>query len=263
MPVLVGYILLYEYCRQKVTPDQKKTYIYLSQFFRYMTDLDKHYQWLYENSVQQIREGLHHTDSFLNTREDYRRGLTLIIRPPRSVTDRVKIFLDELQMAEPEQYYQPQSDMHITVLSVFNCFEGFSLDRIQVEDYIATVASCIKCSSKFEIDLKGVTTAMDGVMIKGYFEDNSLNQLRDCIRERFRTSGLDNDIDSRYRIDAAHMTVVRFRKPLKNRNTFLEIIERFRNTDFGGFSVENIDFVFNNWYVTEKSVRLLKRFPLP
>jgi len=227
-----------------------------------MMDLDKHYQWLYENSVQQIREGLHRTDPFLNTREDHRRGLTLIIRPPESVTDRVKFFLDELQTADPAQYYQPQSDMHITVLSVFNCFEGFGLGRLQLEDYINTVAPCIKCSEKFKIDLKGVTTAMDGVMVKGYFLDDSLNRMRDCIRESFKKSGLDNDIDARYRIDAAHMTVVRFRKPLKNRNSFLDIVERFRNTDFGGFLVENIDLVFNNWYVTERYVHLLKRFPL-
>jgi hypothetical protein len=48
--------------------------------------------------------------------QDLRRGMTVIARLALDVTQRIRAFLDSMQALDPQQYYYPSTDIHLTVL---------------------------------------------------------------------------------------------------------------------------------------------------
>jgi hypothetical protein len=47
--------------------------------------------------------------------------------------------------------------------------------------------------------------------------------------------------------------VMRFQKKLENLRKLLEVIEKFRNHNFGKFTVDKIELVYNDWYQRERN----------
>jgi 2'-5' RNA ligase len=201
-------------------------------------------------------------DEFIDSNSDDRYGITLIIRPPISVRNRIQIFLDELKKLEPNQYYYENSDIHITVLSIISCYSGFKLDQININDYTRLISECLAKSKKFDINFNGVTATLNGIITQGFISDNTLNDLRDNLRLTFKNSGLEQSIDQRYKLQTAHSTVVRFRNEVKKQSEFMAVIDKYRDFDFGTFNVDHIELVFNDWYQRIENVKSLGVFML-
>lgn len=87
-------------------------------------------------------------------------------------------------------------------------------------------------------------------------------QIQNNLRANFRNSTLEQSIDKRYTIQTSHATVVRFRKPLHNKNSLLKAIEALRNYSFGTFTVNAFELVFNDWYNRQAHRQNLYRFEL-
>ncbi|MNR38408.1 hypothetical protein D3C85_1565090 [compost metagenome] len=85
-------------------------------------------------------------------------------------------------------------------------------------------------------------------MIQGFPTDESLNILRDKLRANFQKSALKQSIDSRYPIATAHSTVMRFQEKLDNPEKMIAVVEKFRDHDFGEFTVDKLELVYNDWY---------------
>ncbi|MFT3740028.1 MAG: mutarotase [Breznakibacter sp.] len=225
-------------------------------------NLRTHYDALYQNAVQKIESNGYSLDDLIDSPDDQRRGITLLIRPKEKVRLRIRQFLNELRLIEPKQYYQPDPDIHVTVLSIISCHPGFELQNICVSDYIDLIGQTIKAASPFKIRFNGVTASPSCIMVQGFPTGNTLNDVRDRLRDCFNQSGLQQSIDSRYSIQTAHMTVVRFREPLVRINEFLKVVERYRNFDFGTLSIDSIELVYNDWYQRNELVKELHRFKL-
>lgn len=223
-------------------------------------DLTQHYNQLYKTSSETILEGNYKLDTQINDTSDSRFGITLLIRPNETITANIKLFLEELRAIEPEQYYYPDSDLHITVMSIISCYEGFTLDKIEIKDYIDIIQQSLVHLDKIKIDFRGVTASPSAVMIQGFPTDESLNNFRNKLRENFKNSVLEQSIDSRYTIAAAHSTVMRFQEKLQNPEKLIEITEKFRDYDFGEFEVKNIELVYNDWYQREGNTVHLATF---
>ena len=71
---------------------------------------------------------------------------------------------------------------------------------------------------------------------------------------------MEENIDKRYSISTAHSTVVCFRKKIKNKEKLMETLEKNRDFNFGNFTVEKYNLVFNDWYQRKQFVQLLKQF---
>lgn len=110
--------------------------------------------------------------------------------------------------------------------------------------------------------MQGITASPSGLMIQGFSEHDRLNDLREKLRAWFRHSDLQQSIDKRYVLQTAHSTVVRFRKPLQQKGAFLELLDRYRESDFGTFRVEEVELVTNDWYLRKEKVKTLGRFRL-
>jgi 2'-5' RNA ligase len=223
-------------------------------------NLGKHYNNLYNESVQKILSDDYQIDHLIDSPEDNRSGITLIIRPDIEVLDNIQSFLIDLKAIDPRQYYYPGSDIHVTVMSVISCYKGFELSQISVPDYIKVFQKSIKKIKPIEIEFRGVTASPSCIMIQGFLRDEMLNEIRNALRINFNNSNLQQSIDERYSIQTAHATVVRFRKQIVNKVDYLSTIEKWRNYNFGVSSIRSLEFVNNDWYQRKERVKELYRF---
>ncbi|MCI9844531.1 2'-5' RNA ligase family protein [Flavobacterium pectinovorum] len=220
-------------------------------------NLSEHYNALFKKSSELILSENYTIDSKISDDSDKRFGLTLLVRPNNEIKANIQSFLKELKKTEPNQYYYPNSDIHITIMSIISCYEGFSLDKFNMSEYVEIIEKSLVDVNEIEIDYQGITLSPSAVMIQGFPSDNSLNVLRDKLRDNFKNSSLTQSIDSRYSIVTAHSTVMRFQKKLENPKKLIEVIEKFRTHNFGKFTAEKIELVFNDWYQRERKTTTL------
>ena len=225
-------------------------------------NLSEHYNQLYKKSAAAILAGNYKLDSQINNPSDSRFGITLLIRPSEKMKANIQLFLDELKAVEPEQYYYPNCDIHITVMSIISCYEGFTQDKISIEDYIKIIQESLINLGKIKIEFRGVTASPSALMIQGFPADESLNNLRNKLRENFKKSTLQQSIDSRYAISTAHSTVMRFQEKLQNPEKLIAVAEKFRDYNFGEFTVDKVELVYNDWYQRENNTVHLTDFNL-
>lgn len=225
-------------------------------------NLNEHYNQLYETSSEIISAGKYAIDQEIKNESDSRFGITLLIRPSDEVKASIQHFINELKKAEPEQYFYPDSDIHITVLSIISCSKDFTLNQISPKEYIEIICRSLVDVDKIKIHYKGVTASPSAIMIQGFPSDETLNNLRNRLRENFKNSNLQQSIDTRYEIFAAHSTIMRFQEKLQNPKKVIEIATQYRDYDFGEFDVKSIELVYNDWYQRKNTTRVLGDFGL-
>jgi len=224
-------------------------------------NLAEHYHKLYTESIAKIAAGNYETDHLIDSDTDQRFGITLVIRPDAATKDKIQQFLTEAKAIEPDQYYYQNTDIHITLMSIISCYNGFDLKDINVQDYIQLIQQVLGKHKSFKIQFKGLTASPSCILIQGFLTD-TLNEIRDDLRATFKNSELQQSIDKRYAIQTAHATVIRFRSELENKNALVQLIEKYRDFDFGTFQVKQIELVYNDWYQREKYVKKLHQFSL-
>ena len=223
-------------------------------------NLSDHYDKMWESSRELFNNGICEVDPLIDDQKDNRRGVTLLARPGRELLDQIILLQNELRQIEPDQYYQPIKDLHLTILSIISCFAGFQLNHIEPKHYQQIVQECLK--EPFIIKYKGVTASSSGILIQGFPENDGLLLLRDQLRKKFKNSDVQHSIDSRYKISTAHITVMRFRKDLTQPKELVRALDKFRNHSFGSMTINQLYLVFNDWYQRREIVKDLATFAL-
>jgi len=206
-----------------------------------------------------LEKGQCEMDLNIGNKDDTRRGVTALAyleSNNKSVVNEIEHFLKQVQQIEPEQYYHPTNELHLTILSIITCIAGFKLTDINTTEYVKVFNQVFNGIDSIEIEFKGITASSSCVVIQGFPVDSSLNILRDRLRKNFKASGLRSSIDSRYKITTAHVSVIRFYTPIKDIDNVKVLFQKYRNYNFGTVKLTKIEFVFNNWYqnlsITEK-----------
>jgi 2'-5' RNA ligase len=223
-------------------------------------DLKQHYTALYNESIEKIVTDMYQIDNQIDSLSDHRFGITLLIRPDSQTKKNIQGFLDELKQIDPDQYYYPSSDIHITVLSIISCYDGFDLATISIPDYVAIIEKSLVGIQDTAINFQGITASPSAIMLQGFTNSESLDDLRNNLRTNFTNSGLQESIDKRYSINTAHATVARFRKEISHKEKLIAILEKYRNFDFGKFKVEKYHLVYNDWCQRKQFVKELHEF---
>ncbi|MET6760265.1 2'-5' RNA ligase family protein [Pseudoalteromonas sp. NCIMB_1079] len=213
-----------------------------------MFDLKNLYSQMWIDSIDKFKNNNCELDPLINVQSDMRRGITVLSYLDNSVVENISNFLDELKIIEPEQYYYPRSELHLTILSVISCITGFKLSSINVEAYSSIFQETIRNIDRFKINFKGITVSPSCILIQGFPDSEQLNHLRDSLRASFKASKLESTIDSRYKLSTAHTTVVRCMAPFKNNNELMAVLSKYRDYDFGTLEINSLELVFNNWY---------------
>ena len=225
-------------------------------------NLKEHYNKLYNDSIQRIQTDSYQIDDLIDSDSDSRFGITLLLRPDHRVKEEIQKFLNKIKRIEPEQYYYQNSDLHVTVMSIISCYNGFDLSQIKIEDYIKIIRRSIDELRSFDIEFRGLTASPSCLMVQGFLKDDTLNQIRSNLRNNFKNSDLEQSLDKRYAIQTAHSTIFRLKKKLDNKEKFLRTIEEYRDHYFGIFKVNTLELVFNDWYQRKEYVKTLHRFEL-
>ncbi len=225
--------------------------------------LQERYTGLWNGAIDEVREGRVTIDPLLASREpDRRRCITLLARPAADLQRSVTEFLNELRALDPEQYYYDPSELHVTVLSLFTATLDHERYLARYAEYLAAVKAALVGRSAWTLAFTGVTLTREAIMIQGFPNSTALNELREVLRKELRTRGLTEGLDSRYILQTAHMTVVRFRTPLRDSAAYAGVVEQYRDRSFGRMEVRELNLVENDWYLSRASVKLLERFQL-
>jgi 2'-5' RNA ligase len=221
------------------------------------------YDELWSGAVGRLRRGKPDLDPVLAAgRPDLRRGLTLMTRPTPEVRQRVAAFLRELRKLEPEQYYYSAWELHVTVLSLFTATVNHAPFFAKRTQYMVAVNAALRNAAPIRIDFHGVTASPGTVMIQGFVDDKALNGLRDALRQSLRAAGLGGGLDQRYRLRTAHMTVARFRHPLRDSERFGAVLEQARQRSFGSGAIRTVTLIENDWYMSQEASQVVKRYRL-
>jgi 2'-5' RNA ligase len=193
---------------------------------------------------------------------DARRGVTLLARPGAAVADALSSFLEQFRVMEPKQYYQPASDLHHTVLSLFTATADYAPYLSHLPAYREAVAEVAGATPPFTIGVRGVTLTRGGVLAQGFPLDHTLAGVRERLRAALGARGLGDALDRRYRLVTAHMTLIRFGAPLRDRRRFVTALAGARATEFRATHVDCLELVFGDWYHTAAREQSIERYRL-
>jgi 2'-5' RNA ligase len=225
--------------------------------------LQARYDLMWSESIGDLQNGNVEIDPVLAASlPDERRGLTVIARPSASVRARVAGFLRELRELEPRQYYYAPSEFHMTVLSLFTATAQHDRFFARIEEYLAAADSALRHVAPIRIEFTGVTVSPGAIMIQGFCDNEDLNEVRDALRRELQGRDLVEGLDVRYRLETAHMTIVRFRAPLRNKPRFTAALEQSRHRDFGAANITAMSLVKNDWYMSRRTLETVKRYRL-
>lgn len=218
---------------------------------------------MWSETVDGIRSGNIDPDPTLSARlPDARRGLTVIARPGPAVRRAVSAFLGELECIEPDQHYYSPSELHLTVLSLFTATVAPEAFFARARDYLEAVDAALNGARLFEVTFEGVTASRSAIMVQGFPGSDALNNLRDSLRAQLRSRGIGDGLDKRYRLETAHLTVARFRAPLREPWRFAGFLEEARQHPFGTSRFSALSLVENDWYMSRRITKTIKRHSL-
>jgi 2'-5' RNA ligase len=225
--------------------------------------LAERYDGIWDAAAPEVRAGRVSLDDWaLRKHEDARRGVTLLARPAPSVAERLAGLVDELRAIEPSQYYHPRADLHFTMLSLFTATADYAPYLAHVDDYRAAVEEAIDGVPPFAIDVLGVTLSAGAVLAQGFPRDDTLERLRARLRAALAARGLGATLDQRYRLHTAHVTLVRFVRPLRAPAAFVEALAAARERALGASRVAPLELVLGDWFSSKEHERALGAFVL-
>jgi len=227
-----------------------------------MLNLLEHYDAMRQAALPKLARGEADLDSLLDAAQDDRRGLTLLARPPAPILDSIAAMLADFRGVEPDQYYYPAADIHLTILSIIACYAGFELSAIDPALYRDALRTILAEVQPFWLTFSGLTASPGGLMVQGYPQGEGLSELRTAIRNFFQQSGLQQSIDQRYRLQTAHVTVVRFRRKLQHTAELLKKIEHYQQHFIGSFELNTVELVYNDWYQRAEHTTLIAQYAL-
>lgn len=224
--------------------------------------LKDYYTKMWGDSLQKFESNLFTYDALIDLPVDTRRGMILVARPPENVKKSIVAMLQDFQNLEPDQYYYPATDFHITIFSVIICFEGFILEATEKERYVDLLNNALKECNSFNIEFTGITASPGCLIIQGFPLDNKLEGIRSKIADKLKQSELQHNPDTRYQIQTAHSTVVRFKNTINQPQQFIDKIKEYRFFNFGSFEVTELELIYNDWYHRSKNTQILGKFNL-
>ena len=210
--------------------------------------LDNHYNSILTANRGKILAG-GASDAFLEKAlTDNRMSLVVLIRIPLDAAEKINSCINELKGIEPNLYYYPAQDFHITVMDVLKGEEGRRIPP-NITEYIRCIEECSKDISPFRIEFDGLTASDNAIMVRGYYDDQ-LMVFRQKLRDMLKQRGL--SLEERYKTISSHVTIARLLSKYQNPEKLLDYIEKPRS--FGNMTVSNMEISFHNWYDTRKEV---------
>ena len=221
------------------------------------------YEQLWSRTTAALESGGLRVDPLLRGKTgDPRCGATLVARPDTGVRDRVETFLREAAAICPGQHFYQPAELHVTVLAVIPGSESWRKEIHRLPVCWTVLDKVLKNCRAFSVKFRGVTVSPKAVLVQGFPQDDALARLRDGLRSALRERGVGENLDRRYKIAAAHLTVMRFANPKADWNRLLDFLQAHRETDFGETRFRSLQLIWSDWCASAKTVRVLREYAL-
>jgi 2'-5' RNA ligase len=228
-----------------------------------LTAAQKIYAQLWSRTTAALETGGLRVDPLLSgTIRDPRRGVTLVARPDAGVRSRVENFLREAAPLCPGQHVYQPAELHMTVLPVIPGSESWRGEIRKLPACRAVLKEVLKGRRAFSVKFRGVTASPEAVLVQGFPQDDILARLRDDLRGAFRRHGIGENLDRRYKITAAHLTVMRFTNPKSDWKRLFDFLRAHRETDFGETRFQSLQLIWSDWCASADTVRVLREYAL-
>lgn len=190
-------------------------------------------------------------DPFLNAprENDKRRGITLLVPLDVKTAGACTVLENDIRAIEPDLYFYPVSDLHVTVLDLVSVRDGFRRDDDGIGKFIRLMEKAVAEVHPFSISFKGIITSRAGILVKGYYS-RELQDLRARIRELAIAENI--ALEERYKSYSAHVTVARFKSLVRNWPALWAFIEKESLREVGAMTVNAMHLVIHDWYNREK-----------
>jgi 2'-5' RNA ligase len=228
-----------------------------------LTEAQRIYDQLWSKTSAALDSGGLQADPLLQGKAgDPRRGATLVARPNAVVRRRVETFLREVVAICPGQHFYQPTELHMTVLSVIPSSESWREEIHQLPVVRTVLDKVLKKHRAFSLKFRGVTVSPEAVLVQGFPQDDNLARLRDELRSALRERGVGENLDRRYKITAAHLTVMRFSNPKADWKRLIDFLETHRETDFGETRFQSLQLIWNDWCASAGVTRMLRKYAL-
>jgi len=225
-------------------------------------EVEDRYARLWAVSAAEFERGTCPADPFLaGVLPDHRAGITLLARLPPAVLAAVRPTLAVLAQSFPEQYVMPESDLHVTVLSIEPAREWFEAPPGLVQSIVEAVDIEMREALTFEVAFRGLSAGGSTAFICGFPLDRSLNHFRERVRQNCFARSVGLNVDARYKLIGAHFSVLRFVHPHISSDQ-LRVLEELRSAHFGQAVLSRLELVLSDWYMRAKSVVLYRGWEL-
>jgi 2'-5' RNA ligase len=228
-----------------------------------VTEVQRIYDQLWRGTRAALESGGLRIDPILQKNTaDPRRGATLVARPNAGVRKRVEKFLREAAAICPSQYFYKPAELHVTVLAVIPGSESWREEIHRLPVCRTVLDGVLKNCRAFSLKFHGVTVSPEAVLVQGFPQDNALARLRDELRSALRDRGVGENLDRRYKIAAAHLTVMRFSNPKSDWKRLLDFLQAHRKTNFGETRFQSLQLIWNDWCASARVTRTLREYAL-
>lgn len=223
-----------------------------------MKDLDILYARINSEGKNAIQNGEESIDPYLlHMEQDKRRGLVLLVNVHGQIAGNLSKVEKEIKAIEPQQYYYPDTDLHVTIIDLISASIEFTRDEAVINKSIKIIENAIIGIKPFEIQFKGIIVSNGAILVKGYYSEE-LPQLRGKLRKI--AIERDFDLKERYQSISAHTTIGRFMTKISNNGQFLERIREYHDFEIGTIRVNELELVIHDWYNSQKEE--IKKFIL-
>jgi hypothetical protein len=144
---------------------------------------------------------------------DMRYGVAFISRPSPVVIDYIISIQDLLRKLEPDQYYYPPSDLHLTILEVVHNRDPEESSSI-AQHIQARIDGIIPKGKDPILDSPILVFDAAGCALGLLPFDDTLQEVRANIRERLLSINI--SVAPRYAAETAHISFMRYTSPLKS-----------------------------------------------
>lgn len=228
-----------------------------------LTGAQRIYDQLWSKTTAALESGGLRVDPLLRGKTgDPRRGATLVAHPNAGMRKRVETFLRVAAAICPGQHLYQPAELHLTVLAVIPGSESWRKEVHRLPVCWTVLDKVLKNCRAFSVKFRGVTVSPEAVLIQGFPQDNALARLRDELRSALRDRGVGENLDRRYIITAAHLTVMRFSNPKADWKRLLDFLQAHRETDFGETRFRSLQLIWSDWCASAKTVRVLREYQL-
>jgi len=196
--------------------------------------------------------------NLLDISKDKRLGLTLLIPIEGGCLEKVAKLGAQLSKAEPDQYYYPLSDLHITVLDFIGASKDFVFNEKQVDAYKKVLCDVLRGFPRFVVKFDGLVASDAAIIVQGF--SDVINQLRERLRNEMDARGV--TFEERYKATTSHMTIARFKNELRDSKSLIGKIESMRHLDLCSMEVYRLVFVLHDWYNRMEKTKILVEYEL-